>query len=125
MSSIRVLLGSMPKTVRRAVTDEVDRQADVQVIGSFSRPSELLKAAGELEPDLVVVATIDGELPGIATHLVDQHPDLWVLAVAPEVRAALIYAVHPRIDRVAGSTPSELADAIRARCTSKALTPGA
>ncbi|MEU4217132.1 hypothetical protein [Actinoplanes sp. NPDC026623] len=110
----------MPTTVRKTVSDTTDRQADVEVVGFFTRPSELLHAAGDLRADVVVVAAVDGELPGIATHLLDQYPDLWVLAVTSEARTALIYTARPRVERIAGATPDDLAAALRANCAIRA-----
>jgi DNA-binding NarL/FixJ family response regulator len=115
--SIRVLLGALPTTVRNAVSDAVIRQTDVELLGFAERPSELLHAAGTLRADVVVVETVDGRLPGIASHLVDQYPDIRVLAVTPEARTALIYTLRPHVDTVTGEKPEDLAAAIRATCT--------
>ena len=63
-----------------------------------------------------MVATVDGDLPGVATHLLDQYPDIRVVAVAPEGSAALVYSLQPHTDRFSGSSMAELASSIRAAC---------
>jgi len=113
VSPIRVLLGALPPAVRNAVSEAVGSRADVEVVGAADRPAELLRAAGALDADVVVVATVAGELPGVATHLVDQYPDIRVLAVTG-AGTALSYRLRPQLDEVSCATPDELAAAIRA-----------
>ena len=113
MPSIRVLLGALPATVRNAISAAVDGWADVEVVGIADRPAELLRAAGALDADVVVVATVAGGLPGIATHLIDQYPEIRVLAVTG-AGTALSYRLRPQLDEVSFATPDELAAAIRA-----------
>ena len=113
MPSIRVLLGALPPALRAAVSAAIDGRADMVVVGVETRPSELLWAAGELRADVVVVAAAAGELPGVATHLLDQHPDLRVLAVAG-TGTAWCYRLRPRLDEVRCRTAAEMGAAIRA-----------
>ena len=111
--SIRVLLGVLPATERNAISEAVDSLTDVEVVGVAERPAELLRAAGALDADVVVVATVAGGLPGIATHLIDQYPDIRVLAVTG-AGTALSYRLRPQLDEVSCATPDELAAALRA-----------
>jgi DNA-binding NarL/FixJ family response regulator len=114
--SVRVLVGALPDRVRRDVSEVIVREPDVDVVGVASTPSGLLRAAGTLQADVVVVATVDGGLPGVATHLVDQYPDIRVVAVAPEGGSALLYALRPQVDSFLGSSLADLAKQIRAAC---------
>jgi len=114
--SVRVLLSALPAVVRDAVSDAAVRQAGLEVVGVADPPSLLLEAAGALRADVVVVATVDGELPGIASHLLDQYPDIRVVGVSADGRRALVHRLSPHTLEVAGATPAELAEAIRATC---------
>ena len=116
MHSVRALVGDLPEALRNAVTDVIVREPDTDLVGYAATPFELLRAAGTLDADVVVVATVDGALPGVATHLVDQYPDIRVVAIAPEGATTLTYALRPRIDVFSGSSLAELAKAIRALC---------
>jgi len=69
-----------------------------------------------LRADVVVVATVDGALPGVATHLMDQYPNIRVVAVAPEGGRALTYALQPQVHSLLGSSLADLAKQIRAAC---------
>jgi threonine dehydratase len=114
--SVRVLLGVLPDRVHHAVSEVIVGEPDIDMVGVAATPSGLLRAAGALHADVVVVATVDGGLPGVATHLVDQYPDIRVVAVAPEGGSALIYALRPHLDTFLGSSVAELAKEIRAAC---------
>jgi len=114
--SVRVLVGVLPEGIRDAVHAVITGDSDIDMVGFAATPSRLLRAAGTLRADVVVIATVDGGLPGVATHLVDQYPDIRVVAIAPEGRTALTYALRPRIDSFSGSSVAELAEAIRAPC---------
>jgi threonine dehydratase len=114
--SVRVLVGVLPEGIRDAVNAVLVGDPDIDMVGFAATPSGLLRAAGTLRADIVVIATVDGGLPGVATHLVDQYPDIRVVAVAPEGRTALTYALRPRIDNFSGSSVAELAEAIRVPC---------
>lgn len=116
MQSVRVLLGVLPDGVRAAVTEVVVAEPDIDVVGFAATPVGLLCGAGRLGADVVLLATVDGGLPGVATHLLDQYPHIRVVAVAPEARSALIYALRPGLDTVSGSSPAELTAALRAAC---------
>jgi DNA-binding NarL/FixJ family response regulator len=112
---VRVLFGVLPAGLQAAVSEAVAQEPDIDVVGVAATPTELLLAAGTLRADVAVIAAADDELPGVATHLLDQYPDIRVVAVAPEADAALLYSLRPRLDRFSGS-PLELAKAIRAAC---------
>jgi uncharacterized NAD-dependent epimerase/dehydratase family protein len=113
---VRVLVGSLPHGLQDTVTEVLAGMLDIDVSVIATNPSGLLRAAGTLRADVVVVAAVDGDLPGLATHLLDQYPDIRVVALAPEGRTALTYALHPRTERYVGSTVAELARTLRAAC---------
>jgi len=114
--SVRVLFGALPESLRDALVEVISQESDIELLGVCDGTSLLLSMAGELRADVVVLGAADGGLPGVATHLVDQYPDIRVVAVAPEGRAALVYGLQPRIDTFSGSSPAELAKPIRAAC---------
>jgi DNA-binding NarL/FixJ family response regulator len=110
--TIRVLLGSLPENVRQTISQAISARPELELAGVFTSPLELLAAAGELRADVVVVAAVAGALPGIATHLVDQFPDIRVLAVTGG-ETALSFRLRPCLDLVRCTTADELAEVIR------------
>ena len=121
MHPVRVLVGSLPHGLQDTVNKVLVGMPDIEATVVATNPSGLLRAAGTLRADVVVVAAVDGDLPGLATHLVDQYPDIRVVAVTPEGRTALTYALQPRVDRYAGPNFAELARTMRAACHDSAL----
>jgi chemotaxis response regulator CheB len=111
---VRVLLGGLPTLLHHAVSGAIHSQIDIEVVGVAIQPTALLLAAGELRPDVVVVGTVGGDLPGVASHLVDQYPHITVLAIAPDGRQGLIYALRPQVERIDTSSTAELLRTIRA-----------
>jgi DNA-binding NarL/FixJ family response regulator len=112
MRPVRVLFGAMPTPLHAALSEVIRGQTDVEVVGVASRPASLLVAAGTLAADVVVVATVDGGLPGIASHLFDQYPQIWIVAVAPDGQHALVCAMRQYLEHIAFSTPADLVTAI-------------
>jgi uncharacterized NAD-dependent epimerase/dehydratase family protein len=110
----------LPRGLQDTVNEVLVGMPDIEATVVATNPSGLLRAAGTLRADVVVVAAVEGDLPGLATHLVDQYPDIRVVAVTPEGRTALTYALHPRVDRYVGSNVAELARTVRAACTDTA-----
>ncbi|WP_203840677.1 hypothetical protein [Winogradskya humida] len=98
--------------MRHTISQAISGRPGLELIGVFTRPVELLAAAGELRADVVVVAAEAGGLPGIATHLVDQFPDIRVLAVTGG-GTALSFRLEPCLREVRCTTTGELAEVIR------------
>jgi hypothetical protein len=96
------------------VVAAIDAHAGFELAGIVYRPSELLSAAERA--DVAVVAAEDGAVPGIASHLLDQYPDLTVLALLPDDRGVLLHALRPQTVELAGIGPAALATAITAAC---------
>jgi DNA-binding NarL/FixJ family response regulator len=111
---VRVLLGDLPTLLHNTVSGAIRSHVELEVVGVAIQPTALLLAAGALRPDVVVLAMVGGGLPGVATHLLDQYPQLRVLAIAPDARHGILCALRPHADRVETSSMADLVDAIRA-----------
>ena len=81
------------------------------MVGVETQRSELLRAAGERQADVVIVAATAAGLPGVASHLVDQYPEIRVLAVTG-TGTAWRYRLRPCLDEVGCRTAEEWAAAI-------------
>lgn len=113
MRPVRVLFGVLPAPLRTALSEVIHSQADIEVVGVASQPTSLLLAAGRLRADIVVLAMVDSGLPGIASHLLDQYPQIRVVAVAADGRQALVTLMRPQVEHIAVSSPADLVGAIR------------
>jgi DNA-binding NarL/FixJ family response regulator len=116
VGQLRILLGELPTVVRGTLNAAIRAQSGIEVVGDARGPTELLLAAGRLRPDAFIIGASGGELPGIATHLLDQYPTTTVVAVAPDGCRALLYALRPRLDRIECSSLDELVRQVRDAC---------
>ena len=82
MSSTRILLAELSPALRQALVPFLAGQVDVELVGDVSGAIEILLAVGETRAEVVVLGMPGVELPGIAGQLLDEYPQLEVLAVA-------------------------------------------
>jgi DNA-binding NarL/FixJ family response regulator len=108
----RVLLAGLPAL--RDVLDHVLDAADgIELVGTTAEPSQILLATGQSKPDVVVVEIEGHELPGIATHLLAEYPDLKVLGVTHDIRRALLYELRARLVPLGPLSPRGLVVVIK------------
>jgi hypothetical protein len=82
---IRILLG-LPADMRVELRRSLAGADDVLVVGEAMGSIEILQATGHLRPDEVVLPMSDDDVPGVATHLLSEYPDVkprQIVVVAP------------------------------------------
>jgi DNA-binding NarL/FixJ family response regulator len=113
LAPIRILLGALPAPLQGALEPILATQADMEVVGAVTVPVEVLLAAGQTAAHVVLLGLEGRELPGIASHLLDEYPSIKVLAVAADGRRALLYELQPRLVAIGEASPATLVEAIR------------
>ena len=111
---IRILLTGLPDAVADALELSLEPQSDMEVIGHFSDPIEVLLAATQDGADVVILGLEHDELPGIASHMLSERPQLRILAVSPDGRRAFVYKLSPQVVPLGELSPEGLVEAIRA-----------
>jgi DNA-binding NarL/FixJ family response regulator len=114
MAPIRILLSQLQGMLRDVVLQLLDGQADMTVVDDVDDPIDTLLAAGRTHADVVVLGMEEDELPGVASHLLDEYPHLKVLAVTPDGRRAFLYELRPELIALGEASPDVLLQAIRA-----------
>ena len=76
MDKIRVLVVDDSIVVRRVVTEVIDAQEDMEVVGSASNGRIALTKMAQLKPDMVILDIEMPEMDGLTalTHLRQDHP---------------------------------------------------
>jgi DNA-binding NarL/FixJ family response regulator len=115
---IRVLLADLPQVVHNAVHYALSRQLDM-IVTSVSNNMEILLAAGETQADVVVLVMKNARLPGIATHLLQEYPNLKILAVSANGRNAFFCGLRPQLAPIDMISWDTLPDVIRAAVRSE------
>jgi DNA-binding NarL/FixJ family response regulator len=113
MRPLRVLFGAVPAGLLAAFREAIGPPTDVEVVGVVERPTALLAEAGALRADVVVVAWLGRDVPGITSHLLDQYPHIRVVAVRPDGRRAVVSTMRPHVEHLAVPSPAELVRLLR------------
>jgi DNA-binding NarL/FixJ family response regulator len=120
VAPILVLLANLPPTVRDVLGEVLAYQADVRVVGDVSDQAEVLLAVGRTGADVVILGMHDAELPGIASHLLDQYPHLKILAISSERQQVFLYELRPQLVSIGEMDGHGVLHAIRTAMRSEA-----
>jgi DNA-binding NarL/FixJ family response regulator len=93
-----VLLAKMPPLWAGLLTNLIDDQPDMEVVGEVSDVVELLRIIRQAEQAEISVVllplTAFGELPGVCSHLVAEHPDLRVIVLSLTGESLMVHTVE-------------------------------
>lgn len=89
---IRVLVANHPRLMRDIVLTTFADQPDIEIVGEVTDESEISASIKKTLPNFVVIAL---DQPGIRPRLCDvllrEHPEVRVIAVAPEKNYIVYY----------------------------------
>lgn len=90
--SIRVLVANHPRLMREIVLTTFADQPDIEIVGEVTEESEISDSVRKTLPNFVVIALDQpGRRPQICDVLLREHPDVHVIAVAPESNYIVYY----------------------------------
>ena len=90
--SIRVLVANHPRLMREIVLTTFADQPDIEIVGEVAEESEISDSVRRTLPNFVVIALDHpGRRPQICDVLLREHPDVHVIAVAPESNYIVYY----------------------------------
>ncbi len=90
--AIRVLVANRPRLMRETILATFADQPDVEIVGEVADESEIIESVNRTLPSFVVIA-LDrpGERPCICDDLLREHPEVRVIAVAPQNNYVVYY----------------------------------
>lgn len=92
MDKIRVLVANRPRLMRELVLATIADQPDIEIMGEIRDDTEIASVVAESNPDVVIIALGSPEnRPAICDVLLNQHPQLRILALAPERNSSVMY----------------------------------
>jgi DNA-binding NarL/FixJ family response regulator len=106
------VLAGLPGILLDVVRQVLD-QPDLEVVVAIDDATEMLQTIGHSNADVVVLG-VEGELPAVASQILDQYPHVNVLAVTPDARRAYLYKLEPQLTALGELSPDRLLTAIRA-----------
>jgi len=90
--AIRVLVANRPRLMRELILTTFADQPDVEIVGEVGEESEISENVKRTLPNFVVVALEHpGRRPAICDALLREHPEVRVIAVAPEKNFVVYY----------------------------------
>ncbi len=90
--SIRVLVANHPRLMREIVLTTFADQPDIEIVGEVENESEITENVKRTLPNFVVIALDQpGRRPPICDELLREHPEVRVIAVAPEKNFIVYY----------------------------------
>jgi len=90
--SIRVLVANHPRLMREIILTTFADQPDIEIVGEVADESEISESVKRTLPNFVVIALDQpGRRPPICDELLREHPEVRVIAVAPEKNYIVYY----------------------------------
>jgi AmiR/NasT family two-component response regulator len=90
--AIRVLVANRPRLMREAILEMLADQPDVEIVGEVGDEAEISESVKKSLPNFVIIA-LDSPCrrPAICDELLREHPEVSVIAVAPEKNGIVLY----------------------------------
>jgi chemotaxis response regulator CheB len=90
--AIRVLVANRPRLMRELILTTFADQPDIEIVGEVGDESEISESIKRTLPNFVVIALDHpGRRPAICDELLREHPEVRVIAVAPEKNFVVYY----------------------------------
>lgn len=116
MALIRVLVANRPRLIRELVTGTISDQPDIEVVGEVAQDESLESAVESKRPDVLIVALGPlKELPRTYQAILQDHPQIRMVAIAPGRSSLMFYWTSLRIEaQPIETTEAGVLSAIRA-----------
>ncbi len=98
MQKVRVLVANRPRLMRELVLATIADQPDIEIMGEIGDDAEIAQVVASSKPDFVIIA-LDrpDQRPSLCEDLLKQHPQMKILALAPERNNSLCFWSVPDI----------------------------
>jgi DNA-binding NarL/FixJ family response regulator len=115
---VRVLVANHPRLMRELVMATIADQPDIEVVGEVQNESDLADIVEQVQPDVLIIAL--DEQPekrlGQCGFLLGRHPEMRILALAPEQNRGIFYwAVVDIRTKALESSEAGILNAVRER----------
>jgi hypothetical protein len=92
MKRIRVLVANQPRLMRELIMTTIADQPDIELVGEVGNKDDLADVVEQARPDVLIVAIDKQEKYRVQCgFLLGRHPEMKILALAPEQNRALFY----------------------------------
>jgi DNA-binding NarL/FixJ family response regulator len=90
--AVRILVANRPKVMREAILGTLSDQPWIEVVGEVANDADIPECVSKTLPDLLVIA-VDGpgKRPALCDVLLQEHPNMRIIAVAPYQNYGVCY----------------------------------
>ena len=114
VEKIRVLLANYPMMIPDEVRKLVEGQPGMEIVGDLRGPMRILQEVGRTKADAVILMQDGLEEPGLCSQLLAVYPDVTILGVASDMRAAFIQQLCPRRRDIIDPQNENIVESLRA-----------
>jgi len=117
MKRIRVLVANQPRLMRELIMATIADQPDIELVGEVGKQQDLTDAVAQSRPDVLILAMdqVDNDRAQCG-FLLGRHPEMKIIALAPEENRALFYWASVDIrSKLLESSEAGILDAMRQR----------
>jgi len=83
--TIRILVANRPKLMRELILETLAGEPGIEIVGEVSDEAEIPARVHQTLPDLLVIALDEpGKRPRVCDAVLRDHPQMRIIAVAPE-----------------------------------------
>ena len=99
MKNVRVLLANRPRLMRDLVFATISDQPDIEIVGEIENETEIETAVSQTVPDFLIVALEKRSnlLPDPCNAILQNHPNLRIIAIASDRNSSVFYWTTPNI----------------------------
>lgn len=92
MKRVRVLVANRPRLMRELVMATIEDQPDIEIVGEVTNENELADVVEQVQPDVLIIALDEPEKRlGQCGFLLGRHPQMKIVALAPEQNRGIFY----------------------------------
>jgi DNA-binding NarL/FixJ family response regulator len=95
------------------LSDVIDRESDMQIVGCSPESDSLIECVERVRPDVLIVGLDDGEPPTLCGEVLSRFPHVKVLAISGRARHVTLYELRPSRSVLGEVSPAELVARIR------------
>jgi DNA-binding NarL/FixJ family response regulator len=96
--SIRVVVANRPRLMRELVLETISEQPDIEIVAEIQNEEEIAAMVEGTHPDFLIIALDDSDQrPRLCDTLLRRHPEMKILALAPERNRSVLFWVSSEI----------------------------
>jgi len=117
MNRVRVLVANKARLMRELIVSTIADQPDIELVGEVSNQADLVEAVEQARPDVLILAMDEQESTRAQCgFLLGRHPEMRIVALAPEQNRALFYwAILDIRSKPLESSETGILEAVRQR----------